>query len=312
MKPEMLFPLALLLCATPGQSAITGAEPIKAVPLTLEQDPGRAALGRRLFSDARLSGNGRVSCASCHDLARGGADRRKFSTGLNGKLTSTNTPTVFNAALNFRQFWDGRAHTLEDQIAQVMVNPVEMGGQWPEVLRRVAGDAVYRRDFEASYRDGVTQSNIIDALASFERTLITPNARFDQYLRGNDNAITPVEKAGYAKFKQYGCVACHQGVNVGGNMFQKFGIMASIPGAADTSPGRLAVTGRTADRHVFKVPGLRNVADTAPYFHDGSAPTLEDAVDVMFKYQLGRSGTKEDKAAIIAFLRTLSSKPVLP
>jgi cytochrome c peroxidase len=282
-------------------------EPIKPVPQSLRQDPARAAIGRLLFSDARLSGNGQISCVSCHDIARNGADARPRSIGIGGRLTAVNAPTVFNAALNFKQFWDGRADTLEAQIEMVVVNPVEMGARWPEVVSLVENDKHYRREFGANFADGVTKENIISALAAFERTLVTPNSRFDQYLRGDEHAITSAEKDGYANFKQYGCIACHQGVNVGGNMFQKFGVMLGLPAGA--APGRFAVTGKADDRHVFKVPSLRNVAETAPYFHDASALTLDEAVDIMFKYQLGRVGTKQDKASIVQFLKTLSSKP---
>lgn len=303
---------ALLAAAAAGAGAGPG-EPIRPVPLSLHQDPARAALGRRLYHDARLSGNNRVSCASCHDLGKGGADGRARSIGFDGRPTELNAPTVFNAALNFRQFWNGRADTLEAQVGIVVENPVEMGGRWPEVVRRVAADPGYRRDFGASYRDGVTRANIENAIAVFERTLITPRSRFDRYLEGEANAIDAAEKAGYARFQRYGCIACHQGVNVGGNMFQKFGVMGADPSprgsGGGANLGRYLVTGNADDKRVFKVPSLRNVALTAPYFHDGSAQTLEQAIDVMFNYQLGREGTREDKELIAKFLRTLTAAP---
>lgn len=292
--------------------AAPAAEPIQPVPQSLRQDPARATLGRRLFSDTRLSVNGRVSCASCHDLARGGADSRGASLGLDGKPAALNAPTVLNAALNFRQFWNGRAETLEAQIGQVVENPAEMGSRWPDVVRKVQQDPDYRSGFAAAYKDGVTRANIEHALASFERTLITPNSRFDRFLRGEQGVLTAAEQAGYARFKKYGCIACHQGVKVGGNMFQKFGVMEDYPARRGTrrpDQGRYALTGSEEDRRVFKVPGLRNVARTAPYFHDGSAATLEQAIDVMFKYQLGRPGSAQDKALIAQFLATLSAQP---
>ena len=305
------------LCAALSASASATTpldEPIKPVPQSLHQDPVRAELGRRLFNERRLSANNSVSCASCHDVVHGGGDARARSPGFQGKFGGVNAPSVLNAALNFRQFWDGRADTLEAQIDIVVQNPVEMGSSWREVLAKLAADPAYRRDFAAAYRDGLTAANVRDAIASYERTLITPNSRFDQYLRGDHNAITAAEKTGYAKFKQYGCVACHQGVNVGGNMFQKFGVMgdyfARRGKPTDADMGRYRVTRNPDDIHVFKVPSLRNVVRTAPYFHDGSAGTLEEAIDVMFKFQLGRPGTREDKAFIIQFLNTLSSAPV--
>jgi cytochrome c peroxidase len=314
-RSAFAFALALACAAPAPLPALAGApgEPIQPVPLSLRQDPAQAALGRRLFSDTRLSVNGKVSCASCHDLARGGADSRGVSLGLDGKPAALNAPTVLNAALNFKQFWNGRADTLEAQIGLVVENPAEMGSRWPDVVRKVQQDADYRSGFAAAYKDGVTRANIEHALASFERTLITPNSRFDRYLRGEHGALSAAEKAGYARFKQYGCVSCHQGVNVGGNMFQKFGVMEEYSGrrgaASRQDSGRYALTGSEEDRHVFKVPSLRNVARTAPYFHDGSAATLEQAIDIMFKYQLGRPGSAEDKALIAQFLATLNAQP---
>ena len=166
-----------------------------------------------------------MSCASCHDLAKGGADGRVHSIGFGGQPTPVNAPTVLNAALNFKQFWNGRSDSLEAQISAVVQNPIEMGSKWEDVVAKVSQDAGYQRSFASAYKDGVTQANIQNALATYERTLVTPDSRFDQYLRGATNAISAEEKAGYAKFKQFGCIACHQGVNVGGNMFQKFGVM---------------------------------------------------------------------------------------
>ena len=303
-----------LAAALPGMATPLLDEPIKPVPLTLHQDPVRAGLGQRLFNERQLSANNSVSCASCHDVVHGGGDARVHSPGFQGKTGGVNAPSVLNAALNFKQFWDGRADTLEAQIDIVVRNPIEMGSNWHDVLAKLAADPVYRRDFGAAYRDGLTAANVRNAIASYERTLITPNSRFDQYLRGDHNAITAAEKTGYARFKQYGCVACHQGVNVGGNMFKKFGVMgdyfARRGNPTDADLGRYRVTGNPDDIHVFKVPSLRNVTRTAPYFHDGSARTLEEAIDVMFKFQLGRPGTREDKAFIIQFLNTLNSAPV--
>lgn len=311
---QLKLAMAFLLGASHSVSCATLDEPIKPVPLSLHQDPARADIGRQLFGDNRLSANGRVSCASCHDLAKGGSDSLARSLGFSGQPTAVNTPSVFNAALNFKQFWNGRADSLEAQIDLVVQNPVEMGSTWPDVVAKVSRDAAYQRAFAAAYKDGVTQANIQNAIATFERTLITPNARFDQYLRGDNTALSDAEKTGYKKFKQYGCVACHQGVNVGGNMFQKFGVMGDYfvqrgkPTQADL--GRYLVTGDEEDKHVFKVPSLRNVALTAPYFHDASAKTLEEAVDVMFRFQLGRIGSREDKESIVRFLHTLTGERV--
>jgi len=284
------------------------SEPILPIPAAAPQDPARVALGRRLFSDRRLSGNGTVSCASCHDVSKGGMDGGVRSMGSSGRLTAFNTPTVLNAALNFRQFWNGRATTLEQQVGMVVENPVEMGSRWPDVVRKVAADSDYRRAFESAY-GGVTRASIENALASYERTLVTPDSRFDRYLKGDRDAITVEEKAGYLRFKQYGCVSCHQGVNVGGNMFQKYGVVAEPPLVKGMELGRFGITGNPRDMHVYKVPGLRNVARTAPYLHDGSAATLDQAIDAMFRFQLGRAGSVEDRKLIAAFLATLNAEP---
>ena len=287
-------------------------EPIKPLPVVVQVDPQRAHLGRLLFKDARLSANNQVSCVSCHLFAHGGAGGRTRSLGLHGDRMPLNTPTVFNAAFNFKQFWNGRADTLESQIEMVVRNPIEMGSSWSDVVSKIAHDPDYQRGFASAYRDGITADNIRNAIATYEYTLTTPNSRFDRYLRGEATAITAEEKAGYEKFKQYGCIACHQGVNVGGNMFQKLGVMKDYftnrENSTEADLGRYAITKDEGDLHVFKVPSLRNVALTAPYFHDGSAKTLDDAVDVMFEYQLGRVASRGDKVAIIGFLKTLTGE----
>ncbi|MDP9528675.1 cytochrome-c peroxidase [Pseudomonas protegens] len=287
-------------------------EPLKPLPAAPDLDPKRVELGRRLFNEPRLSKDGSRSCASCHVLDHGGADAQAKSQGINGQLTLVNTPSVFNAALNFRQFWDARADTLEAQIEQVVQSPIEMGNTWPELLRTLGDDPGYRQSFAELYPDALTAANVKDALASYERTLLSSGSRFDQYLQGNTEILSLDEKYGYQRFKDYGCIACHQGVNIGGNMLQKFGVMGDYfaargnPTQADL--GRFLITGDEQDRNVFKVPSLRNVAITAPYFHDGSAQTLEQAVEVMFKYQLGRTPSPEDTSLIVKFLKTLTGQ----
>lgn len=287
-------------------------EPIKPIPLTVDVDPKKVALGRLLFHDKRLSGDNTVSCASCHDLKTGGVDGTKVSVGVKGRKGVINAPTVFNSGLLFRQFWDGRAETLEDQIDGPIHNPVEMDSSWPDVLAKLYDDGKYPGMFKAIYADGITRENVKNTIAEFERSLITPNSRFDQYLRGDENAITAKEKRGYALFKRYGCVSCHQGVAVGGNMFQLFGAVNSYFKArgniTEADLGRFNVTGNPGDKHVFKVPSLRMVALTPPYLHDGTAKTLRDAEDVMFKFQLGRKAPDKDKEAMVAFLKTLAGE----
>ncbi|MBK5301464.1 MULTISPECIES: cytochrome-c peroxidase [Gammaproteobacteria] len=287
-------------------------EPLKPLPTVPELNPLQVELGRRLFNEPRLSVNNTLSCASCHRLESGGADALAFSIGFNGAPLTINTPSVFNASLNFRQFWNGRADTLETQVHEVVQSPSEMGSHWEHVVKTLTADPAYKSAFAQAYPDGVTMNNVQKALATYERTLISANSRFDQYLLGNTEILTTEEKYGYQRFKDYGCIACHQGVNIGGNMFQKFGVMGDYfqvrgnPTEADL--GRYLVTKAEEDRNVFKVPSLRNVAVTAPYFHDGSAKTLEDAVDVMFKFQLGRVPSDQDKTLIIKFLKTLTGE----
>jgi cytochrome c peroxidase len=312
---RQLLTAALAILSFSGTSSVLAAplnEPIKPIPDSLDVSPKKAEIGQQLFRDPRMSANRAVSCATCHDINRGGADGASHSKGFAGQLTAVNTPTIFNAALNFKQLWDGRRDSLEAQINAIIENPVVMGSKWEDVVAWIAKDEKYAGAFGNSYKDGVTKANIIDAIATYERTLITPNSRFDKYLKGDANAITEVEKIGYQKFKQYGCVACHQGMNVGGNMFQTFGAMGDYfknrGQETKADLGRYNVTKQEADKHVFRVPSLRNVALTAPYFHDGTAKTLEEAVDVMFKYQLGRSAPKEDKDQIIQFLNTLTGQ----
>lgn len=292
-------------------AADTG-EPARPLPPVPALDPARVALGRTLFRDVRLSGNGRTSCLHCHDPAHGGASPGP-ALGASGRMTDTDVPTVYNAALNFRQFWDGRAASLEEQVDHVVRSPVEMASTWDGVMRRLSGDPALRAAFASAYPDGLTPANIRQAIATYERTLLTPDSRFDRYLRGESAALDAGELRGWQSFKRYGCVACHQGVNLGGNMFQKFGVMLdrppARPGGSSPDLGRYRVTGLEADRGVFKVPGLRNVALTAPYFHDGSAPTLDAAVETMFRLQLGREAPASDRADIVAFLRTLTGLP---
>jgi cytochrome c peroxidase len=306
--------LMLVLCVGTGAplSAAPLNEALKPLPTVPVLDPAKVELGRQLFNEPRLSVNNRLSCASCHSLEAGGADNKPFSIGFDGKPVELNTPSVFNASLNFKQFWNGRVDTLEAQVEQVVISPVEMGSDWQTVVRNLSALPAYQNAFKQAYPDGVSAANVQNALATYERTLLTPNSRFDQYLLGNTEILTTREKYGYQRFKDYGCIACHQGVNIGGNMFQKFGVMGDYftargnPVEADL--GRYLLTQDEEDRHVFKVPSLRNVAVTAPYFHDASAKTLEEAVDVMFKYQLGRTPSQEDKDLIVQFLKTLTGE----
>ena len=275
-------------------------------------DPERVALGQALFLERRLSHDNSIACASCHDLERGGGDGRQVAVGIKGQRGELNSPTVFNAALNFAQFWDGRAATLEEQARGPVHNPIEMGSNWAEVIAKLESVDSYRKAFAHAFPDGMTGDNIAAAIAEFERSLITPGSRFDQWLLGREDALSADEKAGFRLFRDFGCGSCHQGVNLGGNMYQKFGIFSPFRPVGrelrSSDLGRFNVTGEASDKGVFKVPSLRNVALTAPYFHDGSASTLDQAVAVMAKVQLGRDIKPREQALIVAFLHTLTGK----
>jgi cytochrome c peroxidase len=282
------------------------------LPQRIDLDMAKVTLGERLFHDARLSGNDTISCASCHNLATGGVDRQPRSFGMNNAEGAVNAPTVFNSGFNFAQFWDGRAATLEAQIDGPIHSPKEMATNWPQVVAKLAADQTYPALFTQSYADGISSTNIKDAIATFERALVTPNSRFDRYLRGEADTLSPQEKQGYVLFRSYGCSSCHQGINLGGNMFQKMGLMgdyfADRGHVTEADRGRYNVDHRPDSMHAFKVPSLRNVALTAPYFHDGSARTLSEAIAIMAKYQLGRPMPAADLKAIAAFLETLTGE----
>jgi cytochrome c peroxidase len=232
------------------------------------------------------------------------------SAGIDGQKTKVNTLTVFNSGFNFRLFWNGRAATLEDQIDFPMQYHAEMDTAWSEIITKLDDDASYRRDFSAIYPEGVVPKSIKDAIATFERSLITPNSNFDRYLRGDKQALDSEELAGYQLFKNLGCISCHQGMNVGGNMYEKLGLVGNyytdLGDVQDVDFGRYNITGKEEDRYEFRVPSLRNVALTAPYFHNASAGTLEQAVATMAKYQLGVDLTDDEITRIVKFLNTLT------
>jgi cytochrome c peroxidase len=312
-----IIAVAALLAASAAIFAGPAAQPTDGEPITplpraavFGPERGKVDLGRKLFHDPRLSRGGDMSCASCHDLERAGADARPLPIGRDGKPLDYNPPTVFNAGVSFRLNWRGNFRTFEEQNEGVLLDPRLMGTTWPELLARLRADVGYQGAFQAVYQSQPERAHVLDSLAAFQRSLVTPDARFDRYLRGDANAITPEEERGYSLFKDYGCTACHQGVNVGGNLFQQFGVFhnpfAARATVAEPDLGRLTITGKAADRHVFRVPSLRNVAVTAPYFHDGSAATLAEAVEIMGRSQLGRKLSQEDIGRIVAFLQTLT------
>jgi cytochrome c peroxidase len=286
-------------------------EPVAALP-EVQTNEQKVLLGRRLFHDTRLSGDNTLSCASCHSLDTGGAEHRRVSTGIRGQQGPINAPTVLNSALNFVQFWDGRAADLAAQAAGPVANPIEMGAQWPQVVERVRADATYLASFTAAgFADGVTQANITNAIAEYERSLRTPS-RFDRYLLGEDDALTETERRGYETFKSVGCVSCHMGAGIGGTTYQRMGArrdyFADRGNLTEADNGRYNVTQQEGDRHFFKVPLLRNVELTAPYFHDGTQATLEDAVRAMGRYQLGLDLTASQVEDLVAWLKSLTGE----
>jgi cytochrome c peroxidase len=304
--------LALLSAAatSPGAAPeFPSDEPLAPIPPPEPVDTAKVALGRKLFDDARLSRDDVVACSSCHRLDRGGDDDRDRSPGTDGRPLDFNTPTIFNVALNFRLNWRGNYRTLEEQNEAVLLDPRLMGMTWDELLAKLRADPDYGRTFGSLYGTGPERASVLDALAAFQRSLLTPDSRFDRYLRGRHDAITADEERGYRLFKSYGCTACHQGANVGGNLFQKFGIFADPTarrGAADL--GRFTITGNEEDRHVFRVPSLRNVAVTAPYFHGGATSLLSEATEIMARVQLGRDLPPQDVDLIVKFLATLTGE----
>jgi len=279
-------------------------EPVTPIPLSLEVDAKKAALGQKLFFDPMLSRNDTISCASCHNLQDGGDDNLKYSFGINGQEGSINAPTVYNAVFNFWQFWDGRAKTLKEQATGPIENPVEMGFSFKELIPKLK-KSKYNQLFSEIYKDGITKENIADAIAEYEKTLITPNSPFDKYLRGDKNALTQEQKEGYELFKTKGCISCHHGVNLGGNLYNKFGVFEET---GSQQLGRYNVTHKERDKYYFKVPTLRNIEKTAPYFHDGRTYSLKEAVLLMAQYQLGRDISDEDVEKILAFLHSLNGE----
>lgn len=292
-------------------------EVFKPIPIKAPELPGntatvdKIALGTTLYFDPRISATHSISCASCHNIGLGGADNSPTSAGFHGTRGARNSPTVFNAVFNFSQFWDGRAKDLEEQAGGPMTNPVEMASPKQHVAEQLAALPQYRVDFARVFpgeSDPVSLANAQKAIAAFEATLITPNAAFDRYLRGDVNALDANQKAGLSLFMDKGCSTCHSGVGLGGTMYAKFGLVE----APDTKyrpvddKGRGGVTGNASDDYFFKVPSLRNIALTAPYFHTGSEQDLAKVVDVMAKSQLGQVLTPVETASIVAFLNTLT------
>lgn len=287
-------------------------EPIRPVPDRVDHDARKAALGNVLYHDTRLSADGTISCATCHGLGTAGVDNLRYSEGIGGQLGGVNAPTVYNACFNFVQFWDGRAATLAEQAAGPPLNPVEMGCKsFDEIVARLSEDKAFVDSFLVAYPEGLNQQTITDAIAEFEKTLITPDSPFDRYLKGEKDALTAEQAEGYGLFKKYNCATCHAGIAMGGLSYELMGQRADYfadreltqkSGLTDGDNGRWAQTRAERDRYRFKTPTLRNVALTYPYYHDGSVPTLDQAIDMMARYQVGRTMPPEERKKVEAFL----------
>jgi cytochrome c peroxidase len=281
------------------------------VPKAVKLNAGKVALGNQLFHDRLLSANNSLSCASCHALTKGGTDHSRVSKGIRGQMGGINAPTVFNAAYNFVQFWDGRAKNLVEQANGPVQNPMEMGSKWPDVIAKLNRNPAYVQAFNKYYANGITSENVVDAIVTFEQSLITPNSRFDQYLRGNTNALSKDELAGYELFK-VNCASCHAGTNLGGLSYERMGwrraYFVDEASLHKDDFGHFNVTNSKLDRYTFKVPTLRNVAVTWPYFHNGSTSDLRDAVKVMVKHQVKEPLTDYEIDQITAFLKTLTGE----
>jgi len=299
--------------ASPTVAEEFANEPVQPLRNSIPTDPAKVALGFALYHDTRLSGDNTISCSTCHGLNTGGVDRLQFSKGIRGQLGGVNPPTVYNAALNFAQFWDGRAADLQEQAAGPPLNPVEMGSaSFDSIAFVLSKDKAFTAAFKKVYPEGLSQATITDAIAEFEKTLLTPS-RFDKYLRGDKSALTAEEIAGYDVFKKNKCATCHVGENFGGKSYEYFGVSANYfdfrgTGLTDGDNGRYSVTKNESDRHKFKTPTLRNVLLTYPYMHDGTVKTIEEAVKIMGEYQGGKKLSDKEAGQIVTFLKTLTGE----
>ena len=291
--------LLLLIWASPGAADPHSSsvdlpaedEPITPVPQPPSADPLKLALGELLFADPRLSSDGSRACSSCHDIGTNGADANQHDKAFDGSELPLNTPTVFNAALSFRFNWEGNFRTSEAEDEATLIAGKTMGKGFDDALLRLSADPKMTEKFHLAYGHSLDRATLLDAIATYEGSLLTPGSRFDRWLEGDATALSAEEHAGYMLFKSIGCVSCHQGVNVGANLFERHGIFHPL---AAPKP------------EILRVPSLRNVATTAPYFHDGSAPTLGDAVRRMAAAQLDQTLSDKQVRLIVAFLNTLT------
>jgi len=298
---KYLLVLLLSLSLLPAYEAV-----FKPLPHAKPHLTKKEKLGKRLFNDPILSGDNTISCSSCHPLLNYGMDSLPKAIGINNAKGKRNTPSIWNVRYNFVQQWDGRAKTLKEQALMPIQNQHEMDSTLSDVIKKLEKNTAYKDDFELLYSDGINSDNLADAIASYEKTLISSGSKFDRYLQGDEQALNSREKKGLKLFKSKGCIACHNGINIGGNLYQKIGMFDDFKGAGIPDLGRYNITKNILDKHYFKVPSLRNVEKTAPYFHDGSMLTLKEAVETMVDIQLGRELQDEEIEDLILFLKTLT------
>ncbi len=316
---KQILTMSLLVGVTFVPAYVLAAnEPIQPIKAAAPEKPEVAELGKMLFFDPRLSKSGFISCNSCHNLSMGGTDNIKTSIGHKWQQGPINAPTVLNSGMNLAQFWDGRAKDLKEQAGGPIANPGEMASTHALAVKVIASMPEYTAKFKQAFgTNTVNIDRITTAIAAFEETLVTPDSRFDRWLEGDKNALNKEELEGYELFKSSGCTQCHNGPAVGGNSYQKMGVIHPYI-TKNPAVGRMDVTGKEQDKYVFKVPTLRNVELSYPYFHDGEAATLEKAVEIMGKIQLDHDFNQKEIASIVAFLKTLTGKqpefnlPILP
>jgi cytochrome c peroxidase len=301
----------------PQKSYATADRPFEPLPDSVPHNKAAAALGEKLYGDKILSDDGKIACIDCHDIEKyGGADGRTVAIVEGRDRGNIHVTSILNLAFSYKLGWTGKFSHMEKQLEAPMTKRLVMNSKWENISRRLEDQRNYRLAFKDVYDDGVTETNIRNALSEYQRSLVTPNSKFDQFLRSEGHAgLSDDEEEGYRRFKALGCVSCHQGIGIGGNMLQRFGVMLPYPELdpsevrREFDKGRMAWTGEPDDDGVFRVPSLRNVAVTAPYFHDGETFALEDAVEIMARHQLARDDI--DKATvcyITAFLGALTGE----
>jgi len=311
----------MMACGMPVFASWEALPDVAPAPADNPTTDAKVTLGKMLFMDPRFSSTGTVSCNSCHNVMEGGDDSRTFSMGVHGKTGGRNAPTVWNSAFHSVQFWDGRADLLEDQAKGPVTNPVEMGvTEIEQAMDKVRAIPGYKPYFDKAFgKDSMTVVNAAKAVGAFERTLITPNSPYDKYVKGDKKAMTAQQVRGMETFADSGCASCHSGAAFNGpKMPFGQGFYSKFPTFADNAynkkydlsadKGREEATGKAADAHMFRVPTLRNITDTAPYFHNGSVNDLSVAVALMAKTQLNKDLSDKEVKDIVAFLAALTGE----